>query len=66
MILVIFLRHLDHRQALALCLRATILYRHRMGPQEAIMGLCMEARQWARLVAGASTEIEGHGTETNG
>jgi len=66
MILVIFLSCLDHRQDLRLCLRAVILYRHCMGPQEAIIGLCMGARQSARLVAGASTDIEGRGTETNG
>jgi hypothetical protein len=59
MILVTWLPCLDHRQDLGLCLRAVILYRHRMGPQEAIIGLRMGARQSARLVAGASTDIEG-------
>ena len=66
MILVIPLPCLDHRRDLGLCLRAVILYRHRMGPQEAIIGLRMGARQLARLVAGASTNIKGRGTEMNG
>jgi hypothetical protein len=66
MILVISLPCFDHRQDLGLCLRAVILYRHRMGPLEAIIGLCIGARQAARLVARASTDIEGRGAETNG